>query len=496
MAKFRTIAFVFFLVVVAQASIAIPPRPASAASPEARAAGFVPRSVSSIIGFDSLYGLGLDGSGIDIAVMDTGINGNHPDLKHGMGSSGSFISKNISFVPGHDHVDQDGHGTFIAGMLIGNGASSGGSIYGLVPGARLWNIRILSENGTGDESWAENALDWIISLPHKPDILSLSFGSATPMPGVESRIKQLWKDGVFVAVASGNDGPNYFTVNSPGNVLDITTVGACTDDKYLLTFSSQGPAPGTYYYKPDLVAFGEKLTSLSISAGYEEGTGTSFAVPFITAGVALLEEATNRTRTPDEIKAAVIDSCRSIGYSYFMEGAGLPNFSGALALLEDPSWNGTAVLPGRVVMPIKESGSSNVSIEKYMIEPTVILSKNSASISVEVEGDPAGAAATSLEDYEGAGDRQFAVKISVSATSPAFKSGALLVRIKHADGTVAAVITVQIESQAVNIVPIVTFVIITSAFAGLILFFTVAYKKGTRAVSMPQCEIDGTCPIK
>ena len=452
-------------------------------------------TLSSLIGLDDLYGLGFHGSGVEIAVVDTGINGNHPDLVHGSGSASSFIVKDESFVPAHGYVDQDGHGTFIAGMLIGNGDSSSGAISGLAPQSNLWNLRVLDENGEGEESWTEAALDWIIAQPTKPDILSLSFGSTSTMSSIEGKIKQLWDDGVFVVVAAGNEGPDYFTVDSPGNVLDVMTVGACTSDEYLLSFSSQGPTPGDYYYKPDVVAFGDQVTSLSLTSGYEDGSGTSFAVPFITAGVALLEEATGGAETPDAIKAAILDSCHSIGYSHFMEGAGLPDFDVALALLQDPAWDGVAVLPENVSMPVEDNDATShaTSLDDYMIKPTVILSKNTGTVHVEVEGASSGATTAILEDYSGSGDRQFVVKVQVSKVSPAFGGGTLLVHVKYADDTIAATITVQIAGTGPGIVPFITFIIIVIALAGMILFFAVAYKKGAQAMPRPQCEIDGTC---
>lgn len=494
MARRRTIVAVFFLLIATQSFIALSPRPVLASTTSIQSSSFVPRTISSLMGFDSLYSSGLDGSGVSIAVIDTGINGYHPDLKHGIGSTSSFIAVNQSFVPGHDAIDQDGHGTFIAGMLIGNGDSSSGSTIGMVPDSRLWDLRVLDENGEGDSSWAENALDWIIARPQKPSIISMSFGSTTIMPSIESKIKQLWNDGVFIVVAAGNEGSNSYTIDSPGNVLDVMTVGACTTDGFLLAFSSQGPTTSTYYYKPDIVAFGEALTSLALSSGYTQGSGTSFSVPFITAGVALLEEATGGSRSPDEIKAAILDTCTNLGgYKYYMEGAGLPNFKNALALLEDPSWNGTAVLPKTIAMPLAGNPSSNKSIEQYMIKPTVILSKNTGTISLSVEGDSSGATSASLEEYDGAGDRQFIVKIYVSTLSPSFKGGNIFVHVMI-NGVVAVTINVQILSRASpSIMPTIIFGIVIIALAGLILFFAVAYRKGERAIAMTQCEIDGIC---
>jgi hypothetical protein len=414
-------------------------------------------------------------------------------LKHALGSTGSAFIVNQSFVPGENYIDGDGHGTFISGMLVGNGESSSGSIVGMVPGSRVWNVKVLDDTGEGDETWTENAIDWILAQPSKPDILSLSFGSTMPMPGIESKLKQLWKEGVAIVVASGNEGPEYFTVDSPGSALDLVTVGACTSDEYLLSFSSEGPTIGTYYYKPDLVAFGLEITSLSLSSGYCDGSGTSFSVPFVTAGIALLEQATGGVHSPDEIKAAILSSCHSIGYSYFMEGAGLPNFSAALELLNDPAWSGVFVMPSEIEMPVGKKEGSTANIDPYKIKPTVIASRTAGQIVVSIEGEAADAFTAKLEEYSGAGDGQFVISIAASTASPAFKSGTVVIRAKLLDGTTIATITVKISGSDPSIAPVIIIGIVVAALVGVIAFFAIAYRKGSRAMPYQQCEIDGTC---
>jgi serine protease AprX len=301
---------------------------------------------------------------VSIVVLDSGVNRFHPDLAHRDGSTEGPIVVNESFVPGETYIDGDGHGTFIGGMLAGNGESSSGSISGLVPGSDIWNVKVLNSTGSGEDTWTESALDWIDGLVAKPDVMSISFGATVSLPGIESRLKKLWNDGVFIVIAAGNEGLEYYMINSPGNVLDVMTVGACTTDGYLLTFSSEGPTSGDYYYKPDIVAFGSGITSLGLHSGYVDGSGTSFAVPFISAGVALLIEATGGTKSPDEIKAAIINSCTPLGYPNFMEGAGLPNFTRALQILQDPSWNGFAVLPGDIEFPIKSKNEGTIRVNQ------------------------------------------------------------------------------------------------------------------------------------
>jgi hypothetical protein len=462
------------------------------------ATDYIPVDIVSGMGFTGMYDAGYTGDGVDIAILDTGINGNHDDLRHGIGSTSSRIVVNKTFVPGNDTMDHDGHGTFITGILVGNGDSSGGNITGLVPDANIWNVKVLDDNGEGDDSWTENALDWIISLDEKPDIISISFGSPDPLPGIETRLAELWLDGITIIVAAGNDGPDYYTVDSPGSVLDVITVGACTVDEYLLSFSSEGPA-GNYFYKPDVVAYGAEIVSLDLYSGYVEGHGTSFAVPFITAGAALLIEATGGLATPDEIKAALVLSSHSIGYSFFMEGAGLPDISMALEFLENASWNGVAVLPSSIQFPIKSKDGTVVDdeLKDLEIKPTVILSRYDGDVFIGIDGDVKDAISTSIDEYDGPGDRQFVIVIGIILATPAFKSGSATIHIMNGDGIDLATISIIVESQFPYFIPALILGFIIAIIAGIIALFAVAYNKGSRAMPyLERCEIDGTCPVR
>ncbi len=455
----------------------------------------VPRDISGLMGFDGLYDAGYNGSGVVVAVVDTGINGNHTDLRHGIGTGQSLIVVNQSFVPGETHGDGDGHGTFIAGMLIGNGNASGGDIVGMVPATSVWNIKTLDDNGEGEESWTEDALDYIIDAGTKPDIVSLSLGSITSMPGIEAKIEALWHAGVVVVVAAGNEGPDYYTVNSPGTVLEPITVGASTTDDYLLSFSSEGPTSTQYYYKPEVVAFGLDIISLDVNGGYATGSGTSFSVPFIVAGISLLIDATNGTKTPDQIKAAVMASCKPLGYSYhYMEGAGLPNFTRALELLCTPSWNGIVTLPADITFPIesKDTDEGVPLLERYTMKVTVV-NANGSAVLIDVDENIAGFTSVTVEDTND-GHGQFVISIIILEGSPSFGNGVGTITIASTNGTVLSTINVTIAGEQSMAIPtiIITFIIVF--LAAIFIFFAAAYQKGSRAMPYNRCEIDGVCP--
>lgn len=458
--------------------------------------GDVPRNISRFMGFDALYDDGYDGSNVSIAVMDTGINGNHPDLQSGINTTGSLIVINESFVPLESSMDLDGHGTFIAGMLVGNGNASSGAIIGMAPAAEIWNLKVLDQNGEGEESWFVNGLDWILSRETKPDIVSLSLGSSSPLPDVETRLKQLWDAGVIVVVSSGNDGPDYYTINSPGNVLECMTVGASSTDEYLMAFSSEGPAVPGYLYKPDVVAFGLDLISTHVSGGYAQGSGTSFSVPFIDAGIALLHEATGKVHCPDEIKAAIIESARPLGYTYFMDGAGLPNLTAALSLLQDPGWNGWSILPGNVVFPVqdKDDTPAGNELERYLMKVTVINSRHEGNITLSMTGNIMDFMIVSLEEYDGGTD-QFVVSIRAMETSSSFGSGTGSIEIKGESGEVLATIKVMVNAPQSSWVQYIVIGLIVAFLVGIVVTFAIAYNRGSRSIPHARCEIEGICRV-
>jgi hypothetical protein len=446
---------------------------------------------ANLINTPGLLGNGYNGTDTIIAILDTGIDASHPDLVHGLNSTSCLITENRSFVPGEDANDYDGHGTFIAGILIGNGDSSAGMHVGMAPSTEIWNLKVLNHNGEGEESWVVNAMNWILGSPEKPDIVSLSFGAGTPLVSVETKVKELWNAGIVVVAAAGNEGPEYYTVDSPGSVLDAITVGACSLDEYLMAFSSEGPTNGTYYYKPDLVALGTEVISLKIGGGYTTGHGTSFSVPFIAGGAALLIDALNGSTSPDELKAAILESCKALGYSYFMDGAGLPNFTLALEFLKNGGWDGFYVLPGDVEFPIKERDGTTTNLLRYRIKLTAINSRYSENIIIDLAGDLAGHMVCTLEEYEGGKD-QFAIVIDVNPSFAGGKEGTVI--IKTTTGIILGIVTARVVGEAVPLAAWIILGVIGVVVTVMVIFFAAAYRRGVKSLPRRECELDGSCP--
>jgi serine protease AprX len=299
---------------------------------------------------------GLDGTGVGIAVIDSGVY-NHDDLQKSAG--GSRIVYNESFVVNDPSTnDAYGHGTHVAGILAGNGRDSQGGYptqyVGIAPNANIINLRVLDANGVGSDSQVIAAIQRAIQLKSTYNIrvINLSLGrpvfESYALDPVCQAVEAAWKAGIVVVVAAGNSGRDnsfgnqgYATINAPGNDPNVITVGATKTngtgtrlDDTVASYSSKGPTLVDHIVKPDLVAPGNRIASLespgstiatqdsslvvspittcslsSCTTGtpgkYLRLSGTSMATPIV-AGAAALMLQKDPTLTPDIIKARMM----------------------------------------------------------------------------------------------------------------------------------------------------------------------------------------------
>jgi len=300
------------------------------------------------------WGLGYNGTGIGVAVIDSGIYA-HDDLKTANGS-GSRIVYSQSFVPGLNASDQYGHGTHVAGIVGSNGKDSTGpgftrTLKGVAPNANLINLRVLDANGGGTDAGVIAAIDEAITLKNTYNIrvINLSLGrpvfeSYTLDPLCQAA-EAAWKAGIVVVAAAGNYGRDnsvdehgYGTIVAPGNDPYVITVGAMNNmwtptrsDDQMASYSSKGPTAIDHIVKPDLVAPGNDTVSLMApnstlalnypatlvpnsyyqtggkgnSTSYLRLSGTSMATPVV-SGAAVLLLQQNPWLTPDQVKARLM----------------------------------------------------------------------------------------------------------------------------------------------------------------------------------------------
>jgi serine protease AprX len=255
---------------------------------------------------------------LTIAVIDTGIDGGHQDF-----TGGKIIAWRDFVNSRTTPYDDDGHGTHCASIAAGK--VNAGGIGGVAPGASLVGLKVLGAGGTGDSSVIIQAIDWCITnkVTHGIDVINLSLDSSGPSDGSDAlsrAVNRAVAAGMVVCVSAGNEGPELFTIGSPGAAEDAITVGNMLDvgeGGFALWYtSSRGPtADGRT--KPDVCAPGVQIDAAKANTGngYVPATGTSLATPFV-AGVAALMRQADPSLNPYQVKDIIKQTAVRFGRNY------------------------------------------------------------------------------------------------------------------------------------------------------------------------------------
>ena len=278
---------------------------------------------------------GVNGQGVTVAVIDSGISA-HPALSQ-------KVIANVSYVTGDAQVDDAfGHGTHIAGIIAGS-STGVTSLYngGIAPGAKLVNIRVLGKDGTGWTSDVIAGIEWAIAHrdQYKIRIINLSLGHPVTEPSATDplcvAVMKAASAGILVVASAGNSGksadgsPILGGITSPGNSPYAVTAGAVNTkatvsrkDDVMATYSSRGPTRFEFSVKPDVVAPGNKIVSLEAygstlvknspflhvagkpTNAYMQLSGTSMSAAMVSGGAALLLQATPNM-SPEQMKIAL-----------------------------------------------------------------------------------------------------------------------------------------------------------------------------------------------
>ncbi|MCA0149444.1 S8 family serine peptidase [Rossellomorea vietnamensis] len=237
------------------------------------------------IGADQAWEQGYTGEGVKVAVLDTGIDSEHPDIT-------GQIDEAVSFVPGEEVKDVNGHGTHVASTVLGTGAGDR-KHKGVAPDARLLVGKVLNDQGSGQDSWIIDGMEW---ASENAKIVNMSLGSDMPSDGTDpmaEAVNRLTEEnGTLFVIAAGNRGGEG-TIGSPGAADAALTVGAVDKADKLAYFSSKGPRYGDMGLKPDLSAPGVDIVAArsQYSSGeglYKSLNGTSMATPHVAGAAAIL----------------------------------------------------------------------------------------------------------------------------------------------------------------------------------------------------------------
>ncbi|MEV0071956.1 S8 family serine peptidase [Amycolatopsis sp. NPDC050768] len=275
------------------------------------------------IGAPEVWTGGDTGQGVDVAVLDTGVDEGHPDL------AGRIVDTR-SFIPGEDVKDLHGHGTHVASTIAGTGAASGGTEKGVAPGARLHIGKVLANSGSGSDSEILAGMEWAAVDEHAK-IINMSLGTQEPSDGTDPMSQAVNRlsaqTGALFVIAAGNtSGPG--TVSSPGAADAALTVGAVDGTDHLAEFSSQGPRVGDGALKPEITAPGvDILAARSQYASEGEGfyqtlSGTSMSTPHVVGAAALLA-AEHPELTGAQLKDLLTSTAKQTpDYTAFQAGSG------------------------------------------------------------------------------------------------------------------------------------------------------------------------------
>jgi subtilisin family serine protease len=288
-----------------------------------------------LVGADELWNQqGLTGEDIEVAVIDTGVAYNHSDL--GDCSTQEFLNGNCEkVVGGYDFVNEDPdpmdnnrHGTHVAGTVAGNGTTKG-----VAPGAEIRAFKVLGRGGFGSTGDIISGVEWAVA--NNSDVISMSLGGpGHPDDAMSTAVNNAADSGVLPVIAAGNSG-DHETIGSPGTALKALTVGATDENDNIAGFSSLGPIyhNNTIYTKPDIVAPGVGICAPSINDGscksgnYESLQGTSMATPHVSGAAALLLE--NESLGVEELKSRLMLSANPVGEEAFTQGSGRLNVTSA-----------------------------------------------------------------------------------------------------------------------------------------------------------------------
>ena len=266
---------------------------------------------------------GEKGNGVVVAVLDTGIDVIHPDLKDNIIGGRNFTHEGWS----EDNFrDGNGHGTHVAGTICANG-----SVKGVAPESKILVCKVLDSKGSGNYysiiAGLRYATNWVGPNGERVRIINMSLGGSHNDKTLEKAILEACAKGIIVVVASGNEGDGdgeTFEYGYPALINECVTVGACDANRNIAYFSNN-------HLEVDVTGAGVDVLSTWLDGKYARISGTSMATPHIAGVLALLinmgEKKFRRELTEAEIFGMLTKVCCSLGYKASAEGNGLPELT-------------------------------------------------------------------------------------------------------------------------------------------------------------------------
>ncbi|GAB7047400.1 S8 family serine peptidase [Catenuloplanes indicus JCM 9534] len=340
------------------------------------------------IGAPAAWQAGLDGTGATVAVLDTGVDGNHPDLAGKVAGAQNFTEGE------EDDADHVGHGTHVASTIAGK--------QGVAPGASLLSGKVCVTFGCSD-SWILAGMQW--AAEQGADVVNMSLGGRdTPgLDPLEEAVQTLTEEyGTLFVIAAGNSGElGDQTVESPGSADAALTVGAVDKRENLAVFSSRGPRRGDFAIKPEITAPGVDIVAAEAgTTGHVGMSGTSMATPHV-AGAAAILAGQHDDWTAERLKATLVGSAKpNPEIPVGAQGAGRVDVARAITQTVSASpatlnygrqrWPHSDDAPAAQTLTYRNSGTSALDLDLSVSDtPSGLITLSAATVTV-----PAGGTAT------------------------------------------------------------------------------------------------------
>lgn len=427
--------------------------------------GYVNPSVT--LDVNKLWSQGYNGTGVTVAVIDSGVDSEHPDFQGRLIGFYDLVNGHSDLTPGNGITayDDNGHGTACAWLIAGSGEGTNYTYTGLAPGAKLLVIKALDSQGSADDSVIAQGIEYAVS--RSVDVISLSIGGpwteSAQYPDASILAAQAAvQAGITVVVAAGNSGPAASSITSPGVTQEVVTVGASIGNTDVVAFSSRGPVvrnettPEGAVAKPDVLAPGyevlsgitstastseyQRITDPQFTAAYALWSGTSAATPQIAAVAALLIDK-HPGLSPIQLKTFLMAGATDLGADPMEEGYGLVNATKTSEMITNTSGILTIISPHRFpTLP----GTEQVLIVGDVRNPlnaTVISTVNRGVLGIQATGNASSFVVTDPNVDVRVGYSYFGVGLSVPDNLPLSALGKYVgfVNLMSGNTTVASI---------------------------------------------------------
>jgi len=252
--------------------------------------------------------VGIMGDGVTVALLDTGVELDHPDLE-------ANILGGIDFVNG-DNIpfDDNGHGTGVAGVALA--LENGSGVIGVAPAMKMWAVKTLRYDEQGTISDVIAGIEWAIE--RDVNIIGMSLGTDEDNRALREAVQAAERAGILLVAAAGNNGEE---VLYPAAYPEVIAVGSTNESDQLAWFSNQGS-------ELELVAPGTSILTTWIGKSYSQRDGTSFSVPHVIGVGALLFSA--GVRDHREVRSRMITTAENLGLMVTAQGYGMVNAARAV----------------------------------------------------------------------------------------------------------------------------------------------------------------------